>query len=153
MSSLIIFWSSVMFILIFLLGVFFKGVIAVLKGISTAVSKVGAKCGIMLGVIIVMHFLSGMDFVVGDAVNVDSINILRIIDIISKIGLIVLIGVGITVFFSWVWTVLLTLFGVLMSIVIFILGLISSMLEWLANTCEKYYTHFLQVIVKRLGCN
>lgn len=145
MVAFVIFWAAVFALIFFLLGVIFKALASVFNyalqaSVASMIPIIGMFC-----VPILLAIAIGILCVIVVGIITDGFW--------SVIGYFVLLSIiiGIVVaLFGWLGTLLWAFLELIAVCVLYIIGFVSSGLEWLADGCESGYVKFLNVIIKRI---
>lgn len=145
MVAFVIFWAAVFALLFFLLGVIFKALASVFNyaiqaSVASMIPIIGKFC-----IPILLAIALGILYAIVVGIMTEGFW--------SVIGLLILlvILIGITVaLFGWLGALLWVFLELIAACVLYIIGLVSFGLEWLANRCERGYLKFLNVIIKRI---
>lgn len=145
MVAFVIFWAAVFALLFFLLGVIFKALASVFNyalqaSVASMIPIIGKFC-----IPILLAIALGILYAIVVGIMTEGFW--------SVIGLLILlvILIGITVaLFGWLGALLWVFLELIVACVLYIIGLVSYGLEWLADRCERGYLKFLNVIIKRI---
>lgn len=138
MVAFVIFWSAFFALLFFVLGVIFKALASALDALLYSIGRLLAFGGLTALAVIALSLLYA------------------IVDGIIKNGLLSVIGaiVGFVIVLGIFGAILGRLGAALLELVVtvalFVLDVVSGVLEWLADRCERGYIKFLTVIINRL---
>lgn len=138
MVAFVIFWSAAFAIIFFILGIFFKALASAFNALMAS-----------LGGILAIGGLAGL---AGIALYL----LYAIIDGIIKEGFWSVIGtiVMFVILIGIVVAIIGELGALILEIVVMVVGyalvIISAVLEWAADLCEKSYAKFLKAIISRL---
>lgn len=137
MVAFVIFWSSFFALIFFVLGVIFKALASALNALLSSVKVL--SLGALAAMIVIALFLlyAIVEGIVQGA-------------LLSVIGTIVMFVVVLGIFgaiFGGLGAMLLEL---VVTVYLFVLDIVSGVLEWLANGCENGYIKFLRIIINRL---
>lgn len=145
MVAFVIFWAAVFALLFFLLGVIFKALASVFNyALQASVASMIPIIG-MFFVPIILAIALGILYAIVVGIMTEGFW--------SVIGLLILliILIGITVaLFGWLGSLLWVFLELIAVCVLYIIGIVSFVLEWLADRCEWGYVKFLNVIIKRI---
>lgn len=145
MVAFVIFWAAVFALIFFLLGVIFKALASVFNyAIQASVESMIPIIG-MFCVPILLAIALGILYAIVVGIITEGFW--------SVIGLLVLLSIiiGIVVaLFGWLGSLLWVCLELIAVCVLYIIGYVSSGLEWLADGCERGYVKFLNVIIKRI---
>ena len=138
MVAFVIFWSAAFAIIFFILGIFFKA-------LASAFNALMASIGGILAI-------GGLAGLAGIALYL----LYAIIDGIIKEGFWSVIGaiVMFVILIGIVGAIVGGLGALILEIVVMVVGyalmIISAVLEWAADLCERSYAKFLKAIISRL---
>lgn len=138
MVAFVIFWSAAFAIIFFILGIFFKALASAFNALMAS-----------LGGILAIGGLAGL---AGIALYL----LYAIIDGIIKDGFWSVIGtiVMLVIVIGIVGAIVGGLGALILEIVVVVVGyalmIISAVLEWAADLCERSYAKFLKAIISRL---
>lgn len=138
MVAFVIFWSAAFAIIFFILGIFFKALASAFNALMAS-----------LGGILAIGGLAGL---AGIALYL----LYAIIDGIIKEGFWSVIGtiVMFVILIGIVGAIIGGLGALILEIVVMVVGyalvIISAVLEWAADLCERSYAKFLKAIISRL---
>lgn len=145
MVAFVIFWAAVFALLFFLLGVIFKALASVFNyAIQASFAYMLSAIGIFSIPILLVIALGILYAIV---VGVMSQGFWSIIGILILLSIIIGIAVGLLGVIGSLLSVWLEL---ILSAALFVIGLVSIGLEWLADICESGYVKFLNVIIRRI---
>ena len=138
MVACVIFWSAVFAIIFFVLGTFFKALASAFNALLTSLGRVLAISGLAGGTGVVLYLL----YAIIGGINEEGFwtVIGPIVFIIIVIGFIVALIGG----FGEI------LLEIVVALVENMLIIVSEVLEWAADLCERKYIKFLKVIIRRL---
>lgn len=145
MVAFVIFWAAVFALLFFLLGVIFKGLASVFNyalqaSVESMIPIIGLFC-----VPILLAIALGILYAIVVGIITEGFW--------SVIGLLILLSIiiGIVVaLFGWLGSLLWVCLELIAVCVLYVIGFVSSGLEWLAVRCEWGYVKLLNVIIKRI---
>ena len=137
MVAFVIFWSSFFALVFFVLGVIFKALASALNALLSSIKVL--SLGALAAIIMIALFLL---YVIVEGIVKGAL--------LSVIGAIIMFVVVLGIFgaiFGGLGAVLLEL---VVTVALFVLDIVSGVLEWLANGCENGYIKFLRIIINRL---
>ena len=138
MVAIVIFWAAVLAIVFFLLGTFFKALVAVFNGLLVFIGRILLIGGLTLLVGVGLYLIYAItDGIINKGVG----------EVIGSIVLFLVVLGIIGAIFSELGEIILE---VVLEVVPPVLAAISDMLNWLVDKCERGYIKFLKVIVNRL---
>lgn len=138
MVAFVIFWSATFAIIFFVLGIIFKALASAFNALLIAIVEV---------------------FVIGGLVGLVGIALYLLYAIIDGIikegfwsvgGMIIIFFIVLGAFVAIIGDTGKVLLDIVVTVAMFVLEIISSILECFAMTCEKGYAKFLAAITKRL---
>ncbi len=138
MVAFVIFWSAAFAIIFFILGIFFKALASAFNALMASIGGVLA--------------IGGLAGLAGIALYL----LYAIIDGIIKNGFWSVIGtiVMLVIVIGIVGAIVGGLGELILEIVVMVVGyalmIISAVLEWAADLCERSYAKFLKAIISRL---
>lgn len=138
MVAFVIFWSAAFAIIFFILGIFFKALASAFNALMASIGGVLA--------------IGGLAGLAGIALYL----LYAIIDGIIKNGFWSVIGtiVMLVIVIGIVGAIVGGLGELILEIVVMVVGyalmIISAVLEWAADLCERLYAKFLKAIISRL---
>ena len=138
MVAFVIFWSAAFAIIFFILGIFFKALASAFNALMASIGGVLA--------------IGGLAGLAGIALYL----LYAIIDGIIKNGFWSVIGtiVMLVIVIGIVGAIVGGLGELILEIVVMVVGyalmIISAVLEWVADLCERLYAKFLKAIISRL---
>lgn len=138
MVAFVIFWSAAFVIIFFILGIFFKALASAFNALMSSIGEILAVGGLagLAGVALYLLY--------------------AIIDGIIKEGFWSVIGTIVMLFIviGIVGAIAGGLGALILEIVVMVVGyalmIISAVLEWAADLCERSYAKFLKAIISRL---
>lgn len=138
MVAFVIFWSSTFAILFFVLGIIFKGLASALNALLSSIGGALAIGGSASLVGMAFYLLYGIiDGIIKEGLW-------------SVLGMIVLLVIEIGIIGAIVGGLGALILEIVVPIAVFILSIISAVLEGAAGICESAYEKFLTAITKRL---
>ena len=138
MVAFVIFWSATFAIFFFVLGIIFKGLASAFNALLSSIGGVLAIGGLAALAGIALYLLYGIiDGIIKEGFW-------------SVLGMIVLLVIEIGIIGAIVGGLGAMILEIVVSIAVFILSIISAVLEGAAGLCERSYAKFLTAIIKRL---
>ena len=138
MVAFVIFWSAAFAIIFFILGIFFKALASAFNALMASIGGVLAIGGLAGLAGIALYLLYAI---------IDGIIKNRFWSVIGTIVMLVIV-IGI------VGAIVGGLGELILEIVVMVVGyalmIISAVLEWAADLCERLYAKFLKAIISRL---
>lgn len=145
MVAFVIFWAAVFALLFFLLGVIFKALASVFNyALQASVASMIPIIGMFFVPIILVIALGILYAIVVGIITEGFWSVIG-----PLIILLIMIAILVALF-GWLGSLLLVLLELIASYFLYIIGLVSFGLEWLADRCERGYIKFLHVIIKRI---
>lgn len=138
MVAFVIFWSAAFAIIFFMLGIFFKGLASAFNALLSSLGSVLAIGGLAALAGIALFLLYGIiDGIIKDGFWSVVGTIIMFLIVLGIVGAIIG-GLG----------------AMILEIVVVVVGyalvIISAVLEWAADLCERAYAKFLKAIISRL---
>lgn len=138
MVAFVIFWSATFAIIFFILGIIFKALASAFNALLASIGGVLAIGGLAGLAGIALYLL----YAIIDGIIKEGFW--------SVVGTIVMFFIVLGIFGAIIGGLGAVLLEIIVSVAVFVLEIISGILEWLAMTCEKGYAKFLTAIIKRL---
>lgn len=135
MVTFIIFWAALFALVFFVLGVIFKALASAFHALLFSIGRALAVGGLAGLAALVLYSLYAI------------VNGIARGDLITVIEAIVVVVLVLCLFGA----IVVYLGAILLEFVFKILEIVSGILEWFADRCEKGYINFLTVIVNRLN--
>ena len=136
--AFIIFWAAVFAIIFFLVGVVCKGLASVFNGAVETITFVGA-ISLLGGLAAVALYL--IYAIVNGIITEGFMSVLgTIFMFFLYIGIISLL-------IGWLGTIIVEIVAYVVTLV---MGIVSGILEFAADACERAYGYFLNAIIKQL---
>lgn len=145
MVAFVIFWAAVFALLFFLLGVIFKALASVFNyalqaSVEDMIPIIGLFCvPVLLAIVIGILYAIVVGIITEGFWSVVGLLIL----------LFIIIGIVVALF-GWLGTLLWVCLELIAVCALYIIGVVSFVLEWLADKCECGYVKFLNAIIKRI---
>ncbi|MCM1186514.1 MAG: hypothetical protein NC251_10315 [Lachnoclostridium sp.] len=138
MVTFIIFWAAVFALLFFVLAVIFKILASALEALLSAGGQTLAIGGLAIMIVIALSlFYAIVDGIIKEG-------------LLSVLGTIVLFVIVLGIFGAIFGGLGAALIELVVAVALFVLEIVSGVLEWLADKCEEGYIKFLRIIVNRI---
>lgn len=138
MVAFVIFWSATFAIIFFVLGIFFKALASAFNALLTSLGGVLAIGGLAGGAGVVLYLL----YAIIDGIIKEGFW--------SVVGEIVLIFIVIGIIGALIGGLGAIILEIVVVVVGYALTIVSAILEWAADLCERKYAKFLKAIISRL---
>ena len=138
MGAFVIFWSAIFAIIFFVLGIFFKALASAFNALLTSLGDVLAIGGLAGGAGVILYLL----YAIIDGIIKEGFW--------SVVGEIVLIFIGICMMVAFTGGLGALILEIVVVVVRYVLTIVSEILEWAADLCERKYVKFLKAIISRL---
>lgn len=137
MVAFVIFWAAFFALVFFVLGIIFKALASAFNALLSSIKVL--SLGALAAIIVIALFLL---YVIVEGIVRGAL--------LSVIGAIVMFLVVLGVLGAILGGLGAALLELIITVSLLILDIVSGVLEWLADGCERGYIKFLRVIINRL---
>ncbi|WP_031547769.1 hypothetical protein [Oribacterium sp. FC2011] len=133
-----IFWCAAFAILFFILGVIFKALASAFNALLTTLVNLIAL-GVLVGLVELAIYMlcSTIQGIITEG-------------FFAVLGSFLMFAVALVIFIVLVGGLGFMIFGLMVSLVSLLAGAVSSILDWIAETCEKQYARMLKSLINRI---